>query len=507
VFLPKTDRKIIPRWRDFWTTAALGQLTPAETGGPRLLLPEAAGIEAMQAWKSTPSLWHALDLLSAAFVIGDLVNPDVQAAVKFLSSRLDDCPAPARQLVREILHQDEEAPSPLEVSAISSGALRDEIHTKRARLRSEPRNSILWMDLARLYTNLGERDQALRAVRASHFIAPENRFVIRAAARFLLHVGNREEALGILRASELSKSDPWIVAAEIGVSSFSGAPPRLLKLGRRMVEDSDFSEFATSELASALATVELNEGNRKVAKKLFRRSLSAPTENSVAQAEWASAQVGDLFLPNRDNVPLNYEAKMLHAYRMSEWTSAVANAKKWLSDQPFSSRPAGVLSYLYSGILGEHEAALNILNFSLVLNPGDRCLINNLAFAKINLGQLDEGDSLLNQVDPQAIDDSSTITLIATKGLLLFRRGFPSVARNLYLDAVTLAKRKGNHHYAAMASLLLAIEEIRADTDTKLASLNAAIELASKRDEPDIRHVLGRLRTMAETAHLLAPKT
>lgn len=505
MFLPKTNRKIIPRWRDFWTTAALGQLSPAAVNAEGTRLPRASDIEAREAWHLKPTLWHALDLVGSAFVISDLADPDVLSAAKYLESRGELCPGPARHLVSRILHPEEEAAAIVEVSHASTTGIRTEIHAKRRRLYAEPRNSILWTDLARLYTSLGQDEKAHHAIDMSCQLASDNRFVIRSAARFLVHIGDYEKALRLLRATVLNQSDPWVVAAEIGVSSFSDVDPRFLKLGRRMVDSQDFSEFAKSELASAIATMELIEGNRKAARKLFKQSLALPTENSAAQAEWASAQVGDLHLPSiRTNIPRNYEANSLHGYRKGDWNIALVNAEKWLNDQPFSSRPASVLSYLYGSILERYQDALDILTFSLISNPGDRGLNNNLAFTLINLGRLEEAESLLSRIDPKATDDLSTITLIATKGLLLFRKGFTHVGRNLYLDAIDLAKRRSNRHYAAMAVLHLAIEEVRSDTETKSQSFDYALELASQAEEPDVRHLYARLRTMAKQAKLIS---
>lgn len=504
MFLPRANRKIIPRWRDFWTTAALGQLTPASVNSPKSALPSASEIEAHEAWHIKPTLWHALDLVGAAFVIGDLADPDVISAAKFLEGRGEDCPSPARLLVSRILHGDEDKADFNEASHVSNADIKVDIHFKRRRLNEEPRNSILWTDVARLYTSLGQQEKALHAIQMSWNLAPDNRFVVRSVARFLVHIGDNERALRVLRATELNQSDPWVVAAEIGVSSFSNKDPRLLKLGRRMVDSPDFSEFAKSELASAIATFELNEGNRRSAKKLFKQSLALPTENSVAQAEWASGQVGDLHLPpDNRNVPRNYEARSLHGFRVGDWETALVNAEGWLYDQPFSSRPAGVVSYLYSTILERYQDAAGILRSSLVSNPGDRGLSNNLAFALINLGHLEEAESLLNRVDPRAADDLSTITLIATGGLLAYRKGFPEIGRNLYLDAIDLAKRKSNSHYSAMAALHLAIEEIRADTESKALSLKIADELALPVDEPDVQYVHRRLKAMAAAAKLV----
>lgn len=484
----------------------LGQLSPAEVGNNENRLPRASDLEARQAWKLKPTLWNALDLIGSAFVVGDLAHPDVQSAAQYLESRGEDCPAPARQLVSRVLRPQMEVSGADEVSSTSEGRIRTEIHAKRHRLVEEPRNSILWTDLARLYTSLGQLEKAQHAIDMSCYLAPDNRFVVRSAARFLVHIGDHERALRLLRATVLNESDPWVVAAEVGVSSVADTEPRLLKLGRRMVESRDFSEFAKSELASAVATFELNDGNKRAAKKLFRQSLALPTENSVAQAEWASPQIGQLSLPSKErNIPRNFEAHSLHSYRIGDWESALLSSEKWLSDQPFSSGPACVVSHLYTSIFERYEDALDVLRSGLNSSPGDRSLNNNQAFTLINMGRLEDAESVLKRIDARAADDPATITLLATKGLLLFRKGFPQAGRELYLDAIELAERKLNRPYATMAALYLAIEEIRADSQTKSQSFHDAVQLASETDEPFVGYLHTRLTTIARTAKLNSP--
>lgn len=503
MFLPKPNRKIIPRWRDFWTTAALGQLSPAEITPDAADLPKVSKLEAREAWVLRPTLWNALDFVGSAFVVGDLNDPDVLSAAKYLQSRGDDCPLPAQKLIHKVLHPEADMNFVEDSLHTSEERIRSEIHQKRRRLSTEPRNSILWTDLACLYTSVGQVEKAQHAIDMSCQLASDNRFVIRSSARFLVHIGEHEKALRLLRATDLHESDPWVVAAEIGVSSFSNRDSRFLKLGRRMVESQKYSDLAKSELASAIATVELNEGNRRAARKLFKESLAAPTENSFAQAEWASTQVGELNLAlSHGDIPRNYEAKVLHSYKLGDWETAALNSEKWLNDQPFSSRPAGVLSNLYISMLERYQDGLDIVKFGLNSNPGDRILENNRAFALINLGQLDEAESVLLRTGARQIDDTSTIALTATEGLLSFRRGFAKTGRDMYLDAIDIATRKGNGHYAAVAAIYMAIEEIQANTDTRLQSLRTASTLAAKVDEPDVRHLYARLLTMAKVARL-----
>jgi tetratricopeptide (TPR) repeat protein len=498
LFLPKTDRKIIPRWRDFLTTVALGQLSPALVRTAQLTLPSVDELEALAAWRRQATLWHALDLVGAAFVAGNTAHPDVISAAKFVEIQHSNCPTPANELVSRILHPENGLSGAEEPAITSEARIRRDIHAKRKRLRLEPRNAFLWTDLACLYTNLGQLEKARDAIEKACYLALDNRFVVRSAARFLIHIGDAEKALRLLRTTALNETDPWVVAAEIGVSSLSNKDPHLLKTGKRMIENRNILDFAKSELASAVATLELNEGNKRAAKKLFRQSLNLPTENSVAQAEWATEQIGDLNLQaHAESVPRNFETHFLYGYRTGDWESARIGAEKWLNDQPFSSRPAMATSHLYTAIFERYDDALEILRSSLASNPQDRGLTNNQAFALTLSGRLDEAESLLNGIDPSATKDAATITLTATKGLLMFRRGHPAIGRALYLDAISRAQQQSNDGYAASAALYLAAEELKANTETKLQTVRDALRLASKFNDAFVRYKAAALERMA----------
>ena len=54
-----------------------------------------------------------------------------------------------------------------------------------------------------------------------------------------------------------------------------------------MVDSGDHSNLDVSELISELATLDLQSGRDKRSRQLFVRALVDPTENSLAQAEWA----------------------------------------------------------------------------------------------------------------------------------------------------------------------------------------------------------------------------
>ena len=156
------------------------------------------------------------------------------------------------------------------------------MHDVRRKLNAYPRNPILWTNLARLYTSLGVQDKATRAMRVALSLAPENRFILRAASRLCLHQGEPEEAHQILLRAPNLTADPWLLAAEIATASARGKTSRLVKTGRNLLESPRHSPFDLSELASALGTLEIMEGNRRAAHRLITVSLGKPTENSIA---------------------------------------------------------------------------------------------------------------------------------------------------------------------------------------------------------------------------------
>src|SRR5258708_6569067 len=311
---------------------------------------------------------------------------------------------------------------------------------------------------------------------------------MRSDGRFCVHHGQKDRALKMIRRSDAVLEDPWLTAAEIGVSSYAKVAPHHIKTARKMLDDDNLSAFSKTELASAQATAELLGGKPGLAKKLFRRSLASPTENSLAQAQWATDTVGELnfdFDTAQMQVPRSYEAASLREMDTGNWLPAVNNSIKWLQDQPFSSRPAAVASYLLSVIFQDYSQAEAILRSSLVSSPNDPVLLNNLAFALLGQNKMDDAENALVTA-VSGHHDSASITLLGTWGLLMFRRGEYEEGRTLYLRAIDRARIMAQPKYEAMGMLYLAQEEIRASLPTSGETLGKAEKLARNLGEVDV---------------------
>jgi hypothetical protein len=299
-----------------------------------------------------------------------------------------------------------------------------------------------------------------------------------------LHEGDRELAHHVLLAAPALKRDPWILASEIAVASTRRKTSEFVKLARKCLEAEKYSPFHLSELAGALATLEAHAGNMKAAKRLCRLSLTQPTENAIAQAAWLDrksdgilschvAETSELYSP---------EASAWFAARNGRWNSALDQAHQWQADQPFSSRPAILGSYIASTGLEDYEEAARIAESGLRSNWTDATLRNNLAFAHARAGKITEASQVLSHIKDSMIDARSRICLTATRGLIAFRSGNLLAGRELYRDAIELAA--GAPLLRSIAKIYFAIEEISVGSETAQVLRAEAIDVASGLPSP-----------------------
>jgi len=244
--------------------------------------------------------------------------------------------------------------------------------------------------------------------------------------------------------------------------------------------------------------LELNAGKNRNASKLFKQSLIKPTDNSIAQVEWASQKIPDLKLDDRHlNSPLSYEARAWSFYSDAQWNEAYKECLSWLSDESFSSLPAVLATYIATVALEEYKAAESIARQSLKANPDNQSLLNNLTFALANDDKLSEAVIIYESMDPSKFhDETERIVWLATGGFLAFRRGDPQGGRLLYESAISLSKR--DYYRRALALAFLAQEELRARTPDAIHIYEQAVQakanLKAKRLVASVDAVLSRLK-------------
>jgi len=486
------NRVVLPRWRAWRDSRNSGELEPLRSQPERsrsLLSDSTSEAEISQrladfkAWNGT---YEAADVVNAAIVLGLEDYPGVHEAAKTL--RGSSLPA-VSELAERILSHDSsksddilhELESRANLDAVQS---RDEDGTRVAWLRSivqsEPRNSLRWADLALAHTVLGNKRPAARAIRVAVSLADGNRFILRAAARFHVHEGDFDAAHSILTANmDNLVADPWLMAAEIAIADMSGQRIRYTSHGRQLLAG-DFPPRHISELASALATLELKAGRIKRARKLFEQALEDPTENSLAQAEWSMERGINVLPPTHLHAPQDFEAETRHSLRLEKFRDAAIQARLWQEDQPFALEPATHASYIASTLAEDYKLAIIACEKGLIANPGDPILLNNLAFSQANAGLIEAAKRNIGSI-VMADDAKKLLIRTATSGLIAFRQNDPHLGRELYQESIIGWTRQENGNVgAAMAAIFWAREEIRARSQHVIPALKLVDSLCDK---------------------------
>lgn len=481
------DRVVLPRWRSWRTSENHGELGPLQRGAgalDQIITEEDAENELrerMKEFEHSRGIHYAADVVATAVVLGLQSKTEVRAvAEKLLTAR---SPA-ARALAERVIHgigrptNDEDPPA-----LVSREELQPWLARQKLIVRDQPRNVLAWADLALAHTVLGQVDAAERAIRIALAGANGNRFILRAAARFYMYRQDFARAHDVLTTdTERLRADPWLLAAEIAIADSSERPQRHASHARGLLQR-DFASHDVSELASALATVDLKHGKVKQARRLLSQALLDPTDNALAQAEWSVQQGVNVVDAEEFNLPRNYEAIARHHYRNEQFDEALRYGELWLADQPFALDPALFTSYVGATLADSQEIAIRACEVGLVANRDNPILLNNLAFSLASIDRIDEARKVIKRPMADASKMDHAI-FAATRGLIEFRSGDIESGRSLYRSAVEALIKEGALA-AASAALFWLYEELRAES----ADLRNVLKIAETTNRKVTRSV------------------
>lgn len=489
------ERHVIPRWRAYADSVKLPELK-ASRPTPRTSEQQYFDIEAKKiAFDSTGGSAFASDLISSALVSGD-TGIALEAAESVLGGPNE---TKSELLRKQALRVAGIIELPQEDPCSSASEVLHDTRTRITGLRSktyvDPRNSIAWVDLALAYVLVGQLDRASRCMNVALSLSARNRFVLRSACRCFMHVGEKDRAHHLLMRSPVINSDPWILSAEIAVAAAIGKTSRNIKRASLLLAREKWSPRDTSELASQLGTIAMYTGKRKEARKLFEKALVEPNDNALAQIAWfgkeiPSARVAEMTA----STPCSSEARALHAYNQMDWTEALDSAKGWFVDLPFSSWPVLFCSYIASTAFEDYHFSVELLRHGLRANPDDIVIKNNLAFALLQQNRIAEAEALVDRQRSETDHSIITAVMEATRGLLMFRKGYTDKGRGHYESSIAIASRLGDRPRAAMASVYLAMEEIRAKSDEAYAAAKRAEEYAERSGDPIVGLLSARMQ-------------
>lgn len=467
------DRTVIPRWKspqqavETYSFNKAKMLRRTQLGAPWI-----KHLEATFARIPSPSTAKELYETASLYGHGENLPQDVKSLAKGQQN-------PAGFPSAMVYGASPETPmfSLGDTVDVHDAAARHEIHRIRKLLADNPARPFCWSELARNFLIVGEQEKAKRSIMAALKLAKHNNYLSRAATRLFVHIHEPDRALSLLRANPSLTIDPWLLAAEIATSSVVSKQSRFINEAKRLVKSNHFEANQISELASAVGTVELDHGSIKRAKEWFTQSLLAPTDNSLAQAQWANEQDTKILIPVAAwETPASYEAKTLASRQTRSWKNALQACAAWLTDEPFSLRPALMGSYL--GFRPESYAmAEQFASAGLRCDSTNISLLNNRAVARAYQGKIREAYADV-QTALEHASGRNNPHLMATLGLIAFRSGMTDLGRDNYKLCIAWFLHSKEPQSVAAATLYLLREEMRIDRSAIAYSVEMAQRIA-----------------------------
>ena len=198
----------------------------------------------------------------------------------------------------------------------------------------------------------------------------------------------------------------------------------------------------------------------------------------------------DLFEPNRA-----FEASCRRSFANERWDDTLIQCERWQDDEPFASEPRILGSFVAVVVLEDFvrsERFFRDLDIACVHNF---TLLNNLAFAEINLGKLKSAHEALLLAKKCVNSDHDQAVWSATMGLLEHRRGHVEAGRRLYRDSRNLAlKLSDQGNILTLSSVFGAFEELRSSGSLTLGAIKRTEKLLSAGPNPVNKVLLERLR-------------
>lgn len=507
----KRNRKVLPRWRRFKQTLATSELASLKYQDLRqeelpVSFSEDEFNRIVDDWQQNKTISYAIDLVSAAFA--NKKNEAAVDAAEFILQNEKNSSSLLHQLARTVKGE-------INQKSISSNLsdciqidqvqekYRNELRVLRGIIRMNPKDAISWADMSFLYALSGLDNQARKTMECAISLFPENRYLLRACARLYLHIGEAERAYKLLSQSNSVKNDPWVLAAQTAISDLLEKPMRFQKNAKWMLNDNNYSPLQISELACSMGTRELIAGSNKIAKRLFSQAVINPTENSLAQIYWMMFQnsgIGVSSLPNNDFLQRHnsYEAYTYSMAKDKQWESSVEGSLSWLCDQPLSKTPAILGSFIAATYVEDFHLSKKIAQFGLIANECDPTLLNNLAFAQLNMNEVDLARQTLNRINANLIPDASRISVIATHGLLKYHENQVIPGRQKYLEAIKLANSMKNKQNEAMAAIYMAKADIKFNPEMAHESCELAIKLTTQSGEELLEELLVNFKIISQ---------
>jgi tetratricopeptide (TPR) repeat protein len=491
-------RAVVPRWRSLTNTPSVETIpTPNFPDIDPTTTAEFKGLLAI--WRRNDRAIDAVDILDAGIATGSR-KLIVEGANRVLRN--------ADELRPEVIERAKEflagKPRFVRVDSLvatesTQAELFDKIRRLKVSINEASRSSLPRVEIARLYTRLGQLDEAERHLRVALALSPNDRFTLRAVTRFYTMVGLPDEALISLWDAPALGSDPWLMSAELAAATLARrSTKKAQRLARRLDLQKEISR-QLSELATGWITKETLRGRHdKRTLKTLERTLADPTENALAQGIWLTDRLGRDFTKTFPSIQLPreaHEARALSFVEESKFRNAEIEAGLWVADQPFQLRSFWLLIFIRFVHLRDYAGVLRVVDEGLFVHPNDWMLINYGVLGSCLSGELARADEFLDRFERTPRDEEGETYLLAAKGLRHFTRNDFEAGIDCYMSCLRKSRAIRRPDLAVNSTIFLLESLCRhsaisvADVRFLEARIKRAIRHLSATEQRDISQI------------------
>jgi hypothetical protein len=230
---------------------------------------------------------------------------------------------------------------------------------------------------------------------------------------------------------------------------------------------------------------------------MFRSSLTKPTENALAQVQWASRRDSAIDVPS-EITPNAFEALAWKEQLAGRWGATIQAVDRWHDLEPFSVRPAVMGSFVAVAHLGDGAAGEAFSRRGLIANKGNSTLHNNLAVAYAIQGKLAEARAELEVVRVRH-GTADEVVNSATRGMIALRGASIEEGVRHYRRAIELAIAIKDPVLWCRAAANFALEYARFDK-SELEAFSSSIVKIYNRLPNQTRMTMSDVPTLLERA-------
>ncbi len=498
--LPNWKRRLIPKWRDSSITSKLSESLPVFKENAFIYDFFSSDnqnyvLSVLEEWRDNKSIGGAANLLSFGHVTK--LHSLIKEPAEYIVEYSEYVPNHLLMLANKILGVNQEI-SKYEYNRDQTQKFYADASFLKKKITTNPQDAIALVDLARIYSSLGQNKKAERAILTAVHLYPDHRFILRSASRFFVHNNDVEQSLYLLNRTGRTKCDPWLMAAHISMSVILEKPQKLIKKVKEIIQAERYPPIHMSELCGSLATVQIIDGNNKEARRNFNKALISPNDNTIAQAVWMS-QYYKIQITTRPEWfidPLSSEARYYNCNLLGDFEGALEAALDWQYDEPFSSNPA-IASVYTASILEKYEDAEKYARQALILHPDDINLKDNLVFALAAQNKIEDAENLLkNVIHYEQQHTTISPQSIANLGMILFRSSEFVDGEKMYRTAIGLYEKEQDSFGKAIAISYLAREATIAKAPNAECLQAEAIKFVKQVDSKPAEKILSSINVV-----------